>query len=386
MESDPASTSTESPQPWLGVYGHRPVRGMLLRALQRDQLHHALLISGPAGVGKKSLVRALAAARLCEVKPLKGCAECPSCLRVLQGNHSDFVLLGPSGASQGISRASMQETLLSLARAPHEGRAHLCCIAPADRMSPEAANALLKTLEEPRPGVMIALVSQRPHAVLSTLRSRSLHLPLRALRRAETLAAISAKAPSLEAQALAPLLELCPGQPGRILALAKDPALQSAQRCMETMLELVDSPQGAAEIFASPQNALWRDWEALVQASELPEAADAAPANPVERVRSGKKKSGKKKAKKKATKKSSKKKASAAQQRQALRTLSELWLSQERGKLRQSEDDSCRRLAWTRSQALMELHRDCERNINPRLLVERALLCMLRHPRPSAPT
>lgn len=359
---------------------------MLLRAMQRDQLHHALLLSGPAGVGKKTLVRALAAARLCEVKPLEGCGECPSCVRVLQGNHSDFVQLGPSGASQRISRASMQETLLSLARAPHEGEAHLCCIAPADRMSPEAANALLKTLEEPRPGVMIALVSQRPHAVLATLRSRSLHIPLRPLRRAETLATISAQVPAIEAQSLAPLLELCPGQPGRILALSKDPALQSAQRCMETMLELVDSPQGAAEIFGSPQNALWRDWEALVQASELPEDTDTAPANPVERLRSSKKKSAKKKAKKKGAKKSSKKKASAAQQRQALRSLSELWLSQERGKLRKSSDEADRRLAWTRSQALMELHRDCERNINPRLLVERALLSMLRYPGPSEAT
>lgn len=358
---------------WLGLFGHHQTREMLGRAMRQDALHHALLVSGPAGIGKKTLARAIAAARLCPQAPMKGCGTCNSCQRVLHGNHSDFAQVGPSGASQTIARATVQASVLSLQHAPHEASHHLTIFAPADRMTVEAANALLKTLEEPRPGVMLVLITQRPHAVLPTLKSRSLHLPLRPLSRAQTQQALRAADPDLDLEALAPLMDLCPGQPGKILAMRKDPGLKVAQSCVQTMQQAVDAQGGAAEIFASPQSALWTAWEALVKESVDPQDAMPAPEDPVQKI-------GKSSKKKKARKKGSaatKKKPSSAQQRRALRTLSEVWLSSLRGELRQAQSPDQRQLAWKRTQALLELSAAVDRNVNPRLLLERVLLDML---------
>lgn len=366
------------PEQWLGLIGHQRIVEMLRRAMAKDSLHHAILLSGPAGVGKKTLARALAAARLCPVSPGEGCGECVTCQRVLRGTHSDFVVVGPSGASARISRASVQESVLSLQQAPHEGRAHLTAFAPADRMSVEAANALLKTLEEPRPGVMLVLITQRPHAVLPTLRSRCLHLDLRPLTMAQTQRVLQEAEPPLPATAMDPLLELSPGQPGQILALHRDPSLEVAQACVRTMEEALQSQRGAAEIFSAPQSALWSAWEALVQASHDEPDATAAEENPVQKISRTAKTAKKKKAKKKST---TKKKPSAAQQRKALRTLNEVWLSRQRARLAAPEAATTRALHWRRAQALMDLGMDIDRNINPRLLLERTLLAMLEEPR-----
>lgn len=368
--------------PWLGLVGHLAQKDMLLRALSKDRLHHALLVSGPAGVGKRSLARALAAARLCEVAPMQGCGTCPSCSRVLSGSHSDFVLVGPSGAANKISRADVQAQVLDLQQAPHEGRYHLTAFAPADRMSVEAANALLKTLEEPRPGVMILLITERPHAVLPTLKSRSLHLPLAPLSRTQTQQVLATMDPEGDPSALEPFMELCPGQPGRIMALAKDQNLHVARACVDCMSRIVEA-NAAAEIFASPQSALWKAWEELVQASQEEPAPSSE--DPVERVTSSrktKKKAGKKKASRKTSASASKKKPSAAAQRKALRSVCEVWLSQLRAQLRQAQGQNpgSRHLLWTRAQALLELSADIDRNINPRLLLERTLLAMLAAP------
>lgn len=369
------------PEQWLGLIGHQRIVEMLQRAMSKDSLHHAILLSGPAGVGKKTLARALAAARLCPVSPGQGCGECVTCQRVLRGTHSDFVVVGPSGASARISRASVQESVLSLQQAPHEGPAHLTAFAPADRMSVEAANALLKTLEEPRPGVMLLLITQRPHAVLPTLRSRCLHLDLRPLTLGQTQRVLELAKPPLPTAEMDPLLELSPGQPGQILALHRDPSLEVAQACVQTMEETVQGQRGAAEIFGAPQSALWSAWEALVQASQEEPDATAAEENPVQKIGRSAKKSGKKATKKKAKKKSAaKKKPSAAQQRKALRTLSEVWLSRQRARLAAPKADCERALHWRRAQALMDLSMDIDRNINPRLLLERTLLAMLENP------
>jgi DNA polymerase-3 subunit delta' len=171
--------------PW-----HRAVLGRLLA--DRGRMPHALLVHGPRGIGKAELARALAASLLCE-SPKGGlaCGTCPSCHWFSQGNHPDYRELVPEAAVDEPAEASEADTAAGSARksvvikveqvrdqadfmtlSTHRAGFRVLVIRPAEAMHPAAANALLKTLEEPAPASAIVLVSDRPAHVLPTIRSR----------------------------------------------------------------------------------------------------------------------------------------------------------------------------------------------------------------------
>jgi DNA polymerase-3 subunit delta' len=165
----------------------------------RGKLPHALLVHGAAGIGKTQFARALAAAALCEA-PVRGlaCGECPSCRWLAQGNHPDFREIVPEAAEEeedapegeGAKAEKAKSLVIKIdqiravedfiALTTHRGGYRVLLVHPAEALHPAAANALLKTLEEPPPGTLIVLVSDRPARLLATLRSRCrlLALPL----------------------------------------------------------------------------------------------------------------------------------------------------------------------------------------------------------------
>jgi len=166
----------------------------LERALARQRVHHAYLFDGPEGVGKERAALGLAQALVCERRASGGsaaCGECSACVRVAirEGDarplHPDVVVLerGLYGPEQ-IGRRSPEAQDLSidqvrtlvLARAafpPHEGRARVYVIRRAEELSTGAANALLKTLEEPGDRTHFILLSSRAESLLATIRSRT---------------------------------------------------------------------------------------------------------------------------------------------------------------------------------------------------------------------
>jgi len=175
-----------SPFPW-----HRAALERLVA--DRSRLPHALLLHGPAGIGKAEFARALAASVLCE-SPKKGlaCGECPSCHWFSQGNHPDYREIVPEAAQEDepaegdAAEASKPEKAKSVvikvdqvravadfvSLTTHRAGFRVLVIHPAEAMLPAAANALLKTLEEPPPATLIVLVSDRPARLLPTIRSR----------------------------------------------------------------------------------------------------------------------------------------------------------------------------------------------------------------------
>ncbi len=151
----------------------------------RERMPHALLLHGPSGVGKRDLGLALAQWILCEAPgPQGACGVCDACNWFLQGNHPDYRYLEPkeeetdeSGkvtkkASKEIKVEQVREVTDFLYLSAHRGGWRSAVIYPAEFMNAAAANALLKTLEEPPPRVLLILVSHQPGRLLPTVRSR----------------------------------------------------------------------------------------------------------------------------------------------------------------------------------------------------------------------
>ena len=107
---------------------------------------HAWLFTGPPGSGRSLAARAFAAALLCD---RQGCGECQSCRQVAAGAHADLLLVRPDGLSYGVRQT--RDLVLKAAAAPIYGRWRIVLFEDADRCTEQAANALLKAIEEPSP-------------------------------------------------------------------------------------------------------------------------------------------------------------------------------------------------------------------------------------------
>ena len=162
--------------PFRDVVGHARLVGLLSRAVARDTLPPSLILAGPAGVGKRRVAAAVAAALNC-LDPRTGdlerdaCGTCASCRRIERGVHPDVVTIEP-GDSGSIKIEPIREVIDRAGFRPFEGRRRVVIIDEADAMVPQAQNALLKTLEEPPSASVFLLVSSMPDVLLPTVRSR----------------------------------------------------------------------------------------------------------------------------------------------------------------------------------------------------------------------
>ena len=160
--------------PILGqIRGQPRVVELLRRAMAQDRVPHAYLFTGPAGAGKYTTALALAAALNCERVPGEGCGACAACERIAAGVHPDVQTLERQGPSQTIPIEVIRKHVIpSLGLPPHEARARLFLIEEATSLLDPAANALLKTLEEPPARTHFVLCTGSPGELLPTIRSR----------------------------------------------------------------------------------------------------------------------------------------------------------------------------------------------------------------------
>jgi DNA polymerase-3 subunit delta' len=155
------------------ILGHERQKEILNRSLAGGRLAHAYLFSGPDGIGKRLMALALARAIACHEQ--RGCGNCQACRKIDHRNHPDLHVLEPDGNSIKIEQVRAFQKDLNLK--PLEAPRKICLIEEADSMTVGAANALLKTLEEPRGDTLLILLSAHPNRLLETIRSRCQPLP-----------------------------------------------------------------------------------------------------------------------------------------------------------------------------------------------------------------
>lgn len=169
---------------WQGILGHDDVVERFRRAIARNRLASSFLFVGPEGIGKRTFALKLARALLCRVSPeaaLDPCGRCPSCVQAAAGTHPDLEMISkpadramlPLDLLIGDEDHRMREGLCyNIALKPFLGDRKVAIIDDADYFREEAANCLLKTLEEPPPRSVLILIGTSPAKQLPTIRSR----------------------------------------------------------------------------------------------------------------------------------------------------------------------------------------------------------------------
>jgi DNA polymerase-3 subunit delta' len=194
------------------IYGHQWAVDLLDRGLRAGRVPHALLLAGPSQVGKRTLALALAAALICPAEK-KPCGQCRSCRLIAQGGHPDVRLVSADDSESGRDGVLKIDQIRELQReatlAPMEARRKVFVLRDLERANLPAANALLKTLEEPPSQVVLLLTSARPHALLPTIISRCQVLALRGLPQQDVAEALAGHwgASRVQAELLARLAE-----------------------------------------------------------------------------------------------------------------------------------------------------------------------------------
>ncbi len=173
-------------QPGWNIVGHEHTIDILRRALLAQRVRHAYLFTGPERIGKLLLARRLAQTLLCtggvdpSIASLEPCNHCLSCRKVLHGNHPDLHLISRPADKQFIVIEQVRTLQADAARRTMEGRRNIFIIDGLHQMNPQAANAFLKTLEEPEPDVVLLMTVPDPSLLLPTILSRvqliSMHL------------------------------------------------------------------------------------------------------------------------------------------------------------------------------------------------------------------
>lgn len=199
------------------IIGQKLIVKALKGSLERWEIGHAYLFSGPPGSGKKTIATLFAQALNCTGKNNPPCGECLSCRKTKNGSHPDLFCLVPGGPSLKIEQ--IREIKESLYYFPVEGRKKICLIYEADRLTLPAANSLLKILEEPPEDLVFILLSSRPWSLPPTVLSRCFHFSLKPLEERE-IELILSKHLALLPEEKKIIVALAGGNPGKALDLA----------------------------------------------------------------------------------------------------------------------------------------------------------------------
>ncbi len=210
-----------------------------LAAAQRGgRLGHALLLAGPAGIGKRSLARWLVQRLLCSAPEADGaaCGTCADCHLLAGAGHPDLLRLEPEAQGRQIGVEAVRALCAELALSRHRATWKLAVIDPADAMTQAAANSLLKTLEEPTDNRLMILVAEHPERLPATVRSRCQALRQGLPSRADALAWLRTEGVAEEAATAA--LDAAGGAPLRAWTLLESEGLAERRQWLQALAEV----------------------------------------------------------------------------------------------------------------------------------------------------
>jgi DNA polymerase-3 subunit delta' len=216
------------------LQGHESLIQRLDRSVRDGRYAHAYLIVGPSQVGKATLALDLARALNCRSREDMPCGTCTQCLRISAGQHADVRILSLDSRPEGASRTEIgidevRELQHQANLKPYEGSHRVFIVDGAEHMSEQAANALLKTLEEPPPQVVITLLTCEEGALLATVRSRCRRLELRPMAVSQVARFLVERRFTEQSQADR-LARLSMGRLGWAISALEDPALVEEHR------------------------------------------------------------------------------------------------------------------------------------------------------------
>jgi len=216
------------------LLGHEKPKALLLAAVAKNKMSHAYLFRGPDGVGKKRTALPLAAYLNCK-NPLKNdsCGRCTSCRKYFSGNHPDLILVEPDGTAIKIDQIRKLKHQLTFP--PLEARLRVVILEDIHTMRREAANSLLKTLEEPAPGNLLILTADLAGGLLPTILSRCQIIPFGPLNH-ENMTRILLQEDGMEESLAFALAAVAEGSLGRAKLLWQENLLSLRQEVVEGLL------------------------------------------------------------------------------------------------------------------------------------------------------
>lgn len=204
--------------------------------LEAGRLPHALMLYDPTGDRNEIFATAFAARLLCR-QPQNGraCGNCPSCRQFMAGAHPDYHPVTISEDKTGILVEQIRELARALALTSQYGQGKVALLHPADAMNVNAANSLLKTLEEPTPRTWLLLVTAQPARLPATIRSRCQRLSLQTRDTAPALEWLNARQPRPDWPVL---LAIAGGAPLMALEFSETPLMQRRMDFFRLLLDL----------------------------------------------------------------------------------------------------------------------------------------------------
>ena len=164
------------------IIGHERIKEHLQKAIESNHVSHAYILTGEAGMGRKSLANAFAMTLLCEKGTSEPCMQCHACKQVMSGNHPDLITVThekTAGIGVDDIRSQIQDTIMIR---PYSSYYKIYIVDEAEKMTVQAQNALLKTIEEPPSYAVIFLLTENAEVLLPTIRSRCVMLKLRNIK------------------------------------------------------------------------------------------------------------------------------------------------------------------------------------------------------------
>ncbi|WLG94386.1 DNA polymerase III subunit delta' [Pseudomonas sp. FP198] len=245
----------------------------------RAQHAHAYLLHGPAGIGKRALAERLMASLLCQAPVAAGaCGECKSCLLLKAGSHPDNYVLEPEEADKAIKVDQVRDLVSFVVQTAQMGGRKVVLIEPVESMNINAANALLKSLEEPSGDTVLLLVSHQPSRLLPTIKSRCVQQACPLPSEAMSLRWLGQALPDSSDEERVELLTLAAGSPLAAVSLQAQGVREQRALVVDGVKKLLKQQQSPTQL-AEGWNAIpllllfdwFCDWSSLILRYQLTE-------------------------------------------------------------------------------------------------------------------